>query len=148
MLPEGTLSNDSWGCLVNRAQVVGNNGVLAAPPSAQQSTVTSLLEHRKRRTSPLLPHPSKRTRVEAADVLAASPSLSDDDEVPEAQLAERITTITNHNQRAERERSKKLKLSRNKKRLKLSLVIPEYKASAQERAAYNSILQHNKPTIA
>ncbi|KAF1357149.1 hypothetical protein EJ07DRAFT_30715, partial [Lizonia empirigonia] len=118
MLPDGTLSSDGWDSLVYGAQSVANDGVVVEPPSAQKPSASPL------------------------------PQLSERGEPLGEQQLERTTTTTNHNRRAQRERDKKLEVSRMKKRLDLGLEEPSDKASLQERAAYASIARQDEPTIA
>ena len=146
-LPDSTLSSDGWDSLVSGAQSVADNGVEAEPPSAQKPSASPLQERRKRQTPSAQASPAKRARTEAAETPPASPPLSERSE-PGGQLEKQTTSITNHNRRAERERSRKLEISRVKKRLDLGLVEPDEKASLQERAAYASITQVDEPTIA
>lgn len=148
MLPDGTLSSDGWDSLVYGAQSVADDGVVVEPPSAQKPSASPLSEHRKRPTPSAQTLSSKRARSEAPETPSASPQLSERGESSEEQQLERTTTTTNHNRRAERERDKKLEVSRTKKRFDLGLVEPGDKASLQERAAYASIARQDESTIA
>ena len=55
-----------------------------------------------------------------------------------------VTTVSNKNRRAERERAKKLELIQAQKKLDLGLVLPPESASCRENGAYASILRQDE----
>ena len=169
------LSDDAWARLVSAALALSQQGLDDPPPPAQRPRPSwggnlhdAILRANSsgHSNSPsgskrlALSAPSltlKRPRVLEPQSQAAqdpspvsSPEASDCSEVEEGRLQEPVvvTTVTNNNRRAERDRSKKLQASLLKKRLELGLVAPSAKASRQELAAYASISHHDEPVVA
>lgn len=141
-LPEGALSDEAWNCLVCAAQSLAE-GTGEAPPSAQKPSASSA-DRRKRPTPSLCVLSPKRARTEPAETPLSSPQQSEHGE----QFAQRTTSITNNNRRAEQARTRKLDDARRKNRLSLGLREPGSEASSAERAAYASISRQDEALVA
>ena len=141
-LADDALSNDGWDRLVCAAQSLAENG-MAEPPSAQIPS-PSPLEQRAKRSAPSAPALlSKRARTKAAETPAASPEL---EEPVDKQRT--ITTVTNNNRRAERERIKAYEAALVERSLDLGLVAPDKQAADDERGAYAAIPVKDKEVVA
>lgn len=154
-LADDALSDDGWDRLVCAAESLAQDGV-KEPPSAQKPSASPLLDRSRKRPAPSTQASSpKRTRIEADGTPPASSRLSEPSELGDSDSGRQpvdpprhITTVTNHNRRAERQRGKKLDASLLKKRLLLGLVAPVDEAPRQEHAAYASIAPQDEPVVA
>lgn len=141
-LADDALSNDGWDRLVSAAQSLAEDGTVE-PPSAQKPSASSVTQ-RAKRLAPSTPASSpKRARTEALETPAASPQLED---LVEEQRA--ITTVTNNNRRAERQRIKDYEAALIERSLDLGLVAPDKKAADDERGAYAAVPAKDKEVIA
>ncbi|KAE8852568.1 hypothetical protein PTNB73_10561 [Pyrenophora teres f. teres] len=136
-LADNALSDDAWNHLVCAAESLAQDG-REEPPSAQKplassSEPASAPPHNRRSGHPHLRRPLHQSALEQPLKRRFQPALS---------------SVSNNNRRAERERSKKLVLLHAKKRLDLGLVAPSDKADAKEKAAYTSITQKDESVVA
>lgn len=153
-LADDALSSEGWHRLVNAATSLAQAEEPEVPPSAQRPPL-SLSQRQKRVASSTQPPSSKRARPKLHSTPPASPVLAELSDTDYSELEQHAqdpllhtVTITNNNNRAERERSKKLALRGVQKRHKLGMVEPDGEASPQERAAYDSITQQDEPLVA
>lgn len=173
-LPNNTLPDNTWACLAYAANKLSQHQS-SPPPSAQESSHLPLpgrealvppTSGQRRRLSPNLPSSAgskragapqspdlpKRTRTTEP---ASQVELSSPVESPQASKAsaiqdpiqpeQMITTVTNHNRRADQARTKKLEALR---RSRLGLVPPANGAPLPERNAYTSISREQEASIA
>lgn len=151
-LADDALSNDGWDRLVCAAESLAE-GSMVEPPSAQKPSASPLAQRRKRR-APSAPafSPTKRARTEAGESPVSPSEPAEGLEAPDAQLAEEqqpaITSVTNNNRRAERQRIKAYEAAQVERSLDLGLVAPDKKAVDDERGAYAAVPVKDKAVIA
>lgn len=155
-LPKNTLSDDTWACLAFAANKLsqGTKSQPRAGPISRESESPSpsvaSLAGTKRAGSPQFLAPAQRLcTVEDEDEdssPAGSPPLSPVSEIADPTQPERvITTVTNHNRRADRARNKKLEDQRH---TRLGLVQPAHSAPLKERDAFANIAKEDEVKIA
>jgi hypothetical protein len=163
-LAESALPADTWARLVSAAQGLANSAsdsFQKEPPSAQRprdspprstkraaASSSALLSKRLRlATEPPSPTALQLSRPNEFDGLdEPEPEESVCEQVSQEEPAQ-ITTITNKNRRAERERARKLELMRAQKKQDLGLVPPPESASRREHGAYASISRQDEPFV-
>jgi hypothetical protein len=164
-LAEDALPADTWARLVSAAQGLADSAsdsFQKEPPSAQRPR-DSPPRSTKRAAASSSALLSKRLRLATESPSPTTPQLSkpnqsdrlEEPEEPEEPVREQvsqeepaqITTVTNKNRRAERERARKLELIRAQKKQDLGLVPPPESASRREHGAYASISRQDEPFI-
>lgn len=94
----------------------------------------------------------KCARTEAGESAVLPPETAGELEAPDAQLAEEqqpaITSVTNNNRRAERQRIKAYEDAQVERSLDLDLMVPDKKAVDDERGAYAAVPVKDKAVIA
>lgn len=145
MLPSDALPNDSWERLVCAVQSLAedSNNSIVEPPSAQKHPNSPVLERSKRPAPSTLVLSPKRTCLETLETPAASPQPSE----PLVEEQRTITTVTNHNRRAEQKRIKEHEAAVARHSVELGLVAPDRQATDSERGAYASIPLKDKEVI-
>jgi hypothetical protein len=163
-LAEDALPVDAWARLVSAAQDLANcasDTSQKEPPSAQRprdspprstkraaASSSALLSKRLRLVtespSPTTPQPSRPSQSDGLE--EPEPEEPVREQVSQEEPAQ-ITTITNKNLRAERQRAKKRELIRAQKKQDLGLVPPPESASPREHGAYASISRQDEPFI-
>lgn len=172
-LDEDALPADAWARLVSAAQDLASspsNGFQKEPPSAQRPR-DSPPPSTKRAAASSSARPIKRLR-QATESPNPATSLQAEDEAEEPEQLEprsepeaaedpegpvhgqvgqqepaQITSVSNKNRRAERERARKLELIQAQKKQDLGLVPPPDSASRREHGAYASISRQDEPFI-
>jgi hypothetical protein len=148
-LGDHTLPAGSWSRLVLAAQALTHDTV-QAPPSAQVPSARSP-SSAKRPSQVLQASSSKRACVRLSETPVPSHASDESDNPPTDDspgLQELVTTVTNNNRRAEKQRTRKIESIRLSKRIGLGLRAPADKAPRQELAAYNSIAGKDEATVA
>ena len=167
-LSETALPADAWEQLVSAARKLADwtsDSFCEEPPSAQRPR-NSPPRSTKRAAAPSSALPSKRPRRDTASPIPVvpQPEVVDEVEEPEQSMGSEdseklprehagleepalVTTVSNKNRRAERERAKKLALIQAQKKLDLGLVPPPESASRRENSAYASISRQDEPFV-
>lgn len=150
-LADDALSNDGWDRLVCAAESLAE-GSMVEPPSAQKPSASPLAQRRKRPAPSAQMSSPKRARTEAGESPVPPSETAGELEAPDAQLAEEqqpaITSVTNNNRRAERQRIKAYEAAQVERSLDLGLVAPDKKAVDDERGAYAAVPVKDKAVIA
>lgn len=147
-LADDALSNDSWDRLVCAAQSLAEEGMVE-PPSAQKPPASPLARREKRPAPSAQASSPKRARTEASH--QPEEPASEVEAQPDAQPVEEqrvLTTVTNNNRRAERQRIKAYEAAQVERSLDLGLVAPDEKAVDDERGAYAAVPVKDKDVIA
>jgi hypothetical protein len=172
-LVEDALPAAAWARLVSAARHLASSpsdGFHEEPPSAQRPRDAPLPSTKRaaafssaqplKRLRRATESPSPVTPLQAEDQ-AEEPEQLEPPSEPEAaeepkepirgQVGQEgpahITTVTNRNRRAERERARKLDLIRAQKKQELGLIPPPESASRREHGAYASISRQDEPFI-
>ena len=141
-LADDALPNDGWDRLVRAAERLAE-GSIVEPPSAQRPFASPVTQ-RAKRSAPSVPALSpKRARTKAVETPVASPELEEP-----ADKQRTITTVTNNNRRAERNRIKAYEAALVERSLDLGLVAPDKQAADDERGAYAAIPVKDKEVVA
>jgi hypothetical protein len=147
-LADDALSNDSWDRLVCAAQSLAEEGMVE-PPSAQKPPASPVARREKRLAPSAQALSPKRARTEASH--QPEEPTSEVEAQPDAQPVEDqrlLTTVTNNNRRAERQRIKAYEAAQVERSLDLGLVAPDEKAVDDERGAYAAVPVQDKVVIA
>jgi hypothetical protein len=159
MLPRHTLGEDGWQRLVHAAQALAVD-VEAVPPSAQNAGVipssdeepSSLPLARKRKLPPTLASPGSSWRRPSAPPVGSRQEESPEPSSPLLQSPKSppayVTTVTNHNHRAEQKRASRQEKAAARKRISIGLRKPTDTASVEEKTSYSTIAPADEAEIA